>query len=273
MEDVMRRLPLSLIVVVLTAAFVFVTPSAAQGQVSFPQKMAAVGDSITTATDVAWCCVNPSGGNPQYSWSTGTDPAVSSHYQRLLTASGGAPLATLNAAVPGADSSDLKGQFAQAAAFGADYVTVLIGGNDVCWNPTPLGVFRQRVRSAFADYFSAAPNSKVFVASIPNIYRLWNTLHTNLVAQLTWNAFDICPEMLSASTTEAQRQKLLQLEVSFNDVLAATCAQYAGCRWDGYATFNYRFTANDISTVDYFHPSITGQNSLAVVTWNASYWA
>jgi lysophospholipase L1-like esterase len=271
-ENAMRRSALGFVAVVLTATFALVTPGPADSQVAFPQKMVAVGDSITAATDVAWCCVDPSGRNPQYSWSTGTEPAVDSQAQRLVAASGGAPLATWNAAVPGADSSDLRSQFGQALAFGADYVTVLIGGNDLCWNPTPLGVFRQRVRSAFADYFAAAPNSRVFVSSIPNIYRLWSTLHTNLWAQLTWNVFDICPEMLSASTTEAQRQKLLQLETSFNDVLASTCAQYAGCRWDGYATFNYNFTASDISTVDYFHPSIQGQNTLATITWNASYW-
>ena len=266
------RFGLIVVVAVLAAAFMLVTPGAADGQVSFPQKMAAVGDSITTATDVDWCCVNPDGRNPQYSWSTGTDPSVFSHYQRLLAASSGAPLTTLNAAVPGADSSDLRTQLGQAAGFGAEYVTVLMGGNDVCWNPTPLGVFRQRVKAAFADYFAAAPNSQVFVSSIPNIYRLWSTLHTNFWAQLTWNVFDICPEMLSSSTTEAQRQKLLQLEQSFNDVLASTCAQYTGCRWDGYATFNCNFTAGDISPVDYFHPSVQGQNTLARVTWNASYW-
>jgi lysophospholipase L1-like esterase len=268
----MRRPTFGLVMVaaVVSFALALVAPGVAQSQASFPQTMVAVGDSITTATDVDWCCVNPNGGNPQFSWSTGTDPSVDSHYQRLVGASGGAPLTTVNAAVPGADSSDLRTQLREAA--GADYVTVLIGGNDVCWNPTPLGVFRQRVKPAFAEYFAAAPNSKMFVSSIPNIYRLWSTLHTNLRAQLTWNAFNICPEMLSASVTDAQRQKLLQLEESFNDVLASTCAQYTGCRWDRYATFNYNFTASDISTVDYFHPSIQGQNTLAAVTWNASYW-
>jgi lysophospholipase L1-like esterase len=186
--------------------------------------------------------------------------------------SGGAPLAALNSAAPGADSGDLSSQLAQAAAFGADYVTILVGGNDLCWNPTPLGVFRQRVKSAFADYFAAAPSARVFVSSIPNIYNLWSTLRFNLLAQLTWNIFNICPEMLSASATEAQRQHLLKLEQSFNEVLASTCARYANCRWDNYATFNYDFTASDISTVDYYHPSISGQNNLAMITWNASYW-
>jgi len=269
----MRRLTMVLVTLLVTLALTILSPSPAPAQVALPQRMAAVGDSITAATDVAWCCVNPNGTNPQYSWSTGTDPAVASHYQRLVAANGGIPIAAMNGAVPGADSSDLDGQLGQAVSYHADYVTVLMGGNDVCWNPTPVGVFRQRVKAAFAHYFAAAPNSRMFVSSIPNIYRLWSTMRTNVVAQLTWNAFNICPEMLSASATEAQRQKLLQLEQSFNDVLAATCAQYSRCRWDNYATFNYNFTASDISTVDYFHPSIAGQHNLAAVTWSASYWA
>jgi lysophospholipase L1-like esterase len=237
-----------------------------------PARMAAVGDSITTATDVDWCCVNPNGGNPQYSWSTGTDPAVASHYVRVLAANGGAPVATLNVARPGADSGDLAAQFAQAAAFAPDYVTVLMGGNDLCWNPTPTAVFRQRVKAAFAQFFSAAPNTSVFVSSIPNIYQLWSIEHDNALARLVWTVFDICPEMLGPNVTESQRQQLLALEVTFNDILASTCGKYANCRWDGNATFNYQFTTADISTVDYFHPSITGQHDLAAVTWGASFW-
>jgi len=269
----MRRAAMVLVTFALTLTSAFISPEPASAQVALPQRMTAVGDSITAATDVGWCCVNPNGSNPQYSWSTGTDPSVTSHYRRLVAINGGAPIAALNAAVPGADSSDLRSQLGRAVTYGADYVTVLIGGNDICWNPTPLGVFRQRVKAAFGDYFAAAPNSRVFISSIPNIYRLWSTMRTNPLAQLTWNAFNVCPEMLSASATEAQRQKLLQLEQSFNDVLASTCSQYSQCRWDGYATFNYNFASSDISTVDYFHPSITGQNNLATVTWNASYWA
>jgi lysophospholipase L1-like esterase len=254
-----------------------VLPAAAASP-PLPTRMVAIGDSITTATDVAWCCVNPNGANPQYSWSTGTETAVNSHYLRLVAANGGA-LDAVNVAQPGADSSDLAAQFAAASSFfaqtpatGGDYVTVLMGGNDICWNPTPVGEFRQRVTAAFSQFFTASPNASVFVSSIPNIYQLWNVLHTNLAARLTWTAFDICPEMLGNAVTESQRLKLLRLEQTFNGVLATTCRQYTNCRWDNNATFNYQFTAADISTVDYFHPSITGQANLAGVTWNASYW-
>jgi lysophospholipase L1-like esterase len=239
----------------------------------FPSRMVAVGDSITTATDVGWCCVNPNGGNPQYSWSTGTTAAVNSHALRVLAANGGAPVATLNVARPGADSGALSQQLAQASAFSPDYVTVLMGANDLCWNPTtPTSVFQQRVTTAFAQFFSASPNAHVFVSSIPNLYQLWNVLHNNLSARLTWTLFNICPEMLANSLTQTQRLQLLSLEQTFNGILATTCNQYANCRWDNNATFNYQFTTADISTVDYFHPSATGQCDLAAVTWNASYW-
>jgi lysophospholipase L1-like esterase len=268
----MRRLTGLFSILIVGALVAFAEPSTASARTPIPTRVAAVGDSITTATDVAWCCVDPHGANPQYSWSTGTDPAVYSQYQRLFALHGRPPTAALNAAFPGADSSDLAGQFSQVAAFRADYTTVLMGGNDICWNPTPLDVFRQRVEAAFTSYFAAAPDAHVFVSSIPNIYHLWSVLRTNPFAQLTWNAFNICPEMLSATATEEQRQALLQLEENFNDVLASTCGHYTGCRWDEYATFNYPFDPSDVSTVDYFHPSIKGQNTLASITWAASYW-
>ena len=61
-------------------------------------------------------------------------------------------------------------------------------------------------------------------------------------------------------------------EAQFNTALAEVCASLARCRWDGGATFGYAFTAKDVSTVDYFHPSVTGQASLAGVSWPAGYW-
>src|SRR5215207_107697 len=99
----MRRLTVVLVTLLVTVALALLSSSPAPAQVALPQRMAAVGDSITAATDVAWCCVNPNGSNPQYSWSTGTDPAVASHYQRLVAANGGISIPAINAAVPGAD--------------------------------------------------------------------------------------------------------------------------------------------------------------------------
>jgi len=33
------------------------------------------------------------------------------------------------------------------------------------------------------------------------------------------------------------------------------------------------FSASQVSTLDYFHPSLSGQAALARVTWAASWWS
>jgi hypothetical protein len=112
----------------------------------------------------------------------------------------------------------------------------------------------------------------VFVASIPNIFQLWNTMHTNLVAEATWTLARICQSMLAPLNTAAQRQQVVDQELADNAVLASVCRSHPNCRWDNNAVFNVQFPASDVSTVDYFHPSLAGQKALAAVTWAAGYW-
>jgi hypothetical protein len=56
-------------------------------------------------------------------------------------------------------------------------------------------------------------------------------------------------------------------------VLTKRCAQVATCRFDGYAVFDYAFTKSQVSKLDYFHPSLSGQAALASATWGRSWWA
>lgn len=70
--------------------------------------------------------------------------------------------------------------------------------------------------------------------------------------------------MLSPTNTEQDRQAVLEREQAFNDVLAAVCIQYAICRFDDYAVFNYAFSVSHVSTLD-FHPSLAGQACLSDV--------
>jgi hypothetical protein len=78
--------------------------------------------------------------------------------------------------------------------------------------------------------------------------------------------------MLASTNTTAQRDAVSAREAEFNKALAELCASLARCRWDGGAAFGYAFTTRDVSTIDHFHPSVTGQASLARVSWGASYW-
>jgi hypothetical protein len=66
---------------------------------------------------------------------------------------------------------------------------------------------------------------------------------------------------------------VVEREVAFNGILATVCAEYARCRWDDKAVYNYQFSASKVSTLDYFHPSLSGQATLASVTWDKSWWA
>jgi hypothetical protein len=56
-------------------------------------------------------------------------------------------------------------------------------------------------------------------------------------------------------------------------VLAEVCRQYAMCRFDDYAVFSYPFSASHVSRLDYFHPNLAGQATLASLTWQRSWWA
>jgi hypothetical protein len=87
------------------------------------------------------------------------------------------------------------------------------------------------------------------------------------------SAWPICRLVRPAATsTRTSASRRVAREKAFNQILADVCAQYPRCRWDGGAVYNYQFTASQVSTLDFFHPSLSGQAALARVTWAASWW-
>ncbi len=251
-----------------------VAPTASASATPLPYSIAAAGDSMTTAFDVAWCCALDN--SPGASWSTGDGGQVNSQYQHLLALNPAIRGHATNLAQFGARMAQLDGQVKQAAALNVDYLTVLIGANDICGpvasQPTSVIDFQNQYARALSDFFTADPHALVFVASIPNLYQLWQTLHGNHYASLAWQSFNICPALLATATTDALRQQALSQEEDYNAILQSLCSTYANCRFDQLAVFDNQFGATDASEVDYFHPSIAGQNKLAAVTWQASFW-
>ena len=272
-----RRFTVHSIVATLVVALTVLLPSTVSAA-SYPRVMASTGDSITRAFNTGFW---PFTDNPAASWSTGTDSRVNSHYQRLRAARPSRELTAYNDARSGARMSDLNSQMGRAVSQGADYVTVLMGANDVCTSSegsmTSVQGFRTQFTAAMNTVTTGRPRAKVYVVSIPDVHHLWEILHTNYWARLTWNTFDICQSMLANPDSFEQadvdrRARVKQRTVEFNTVLAQVCAQYAQCRFDGNAAFNTQFTSADVSTRDYFHPSIAGEAKLASVSWNAGYW-
>jgi lysophospholipase L1-like esterase len=241
--------------------------------------MAAVGDSITQAAST--------GGSlgvdyPQNSWSTGTSASVNSHYSRLLAF--GAPIsgASHNLSVSGAKVADLNAQMQAVVALptGPDYVTVLIGGNDVCTDTvaemTSVVTFRAQLDAAMATLEAGSPETNVYVVSIPDVYQLWSLFKGDFWARFVWSVGDICQSLLASPTSTQQvdvqrRQQVRQRNIDFNAQLAEACAAYGShCHFDGNAVFNTQFAKSDVSG-DYFHPSVAGQAKLASVSWAAGY--
>jgi lysophospholipase L1-like esterase len=265
---------LALALATALGASVATSGPAASADVPLPSSMASTGDSITRAYDVSWAYFLSDA--PAYSWSTGTRSAVNSHYSRIRARNPAIAGRAWNEARSGARMADLAGQLTAAAGHDPDYVTVLMGANDACTSTisgmTPTATFTEQFRTALAGFSAARPDAEVFVASIPNLYQLWSVLRRDLAAQSTWAAFEICPSMLSLRNTESQRQQVLTRVREFNAALAAVCAQFPRCRYDGGATFSFRFGAAHVSKVDYFHPSVSGEAALASTTWAASFW-
>jgi lysophospholipase L1-like esterase len=104
-------------------------------------------------------------------------------------------------------------QAAAAAGQGAQYVTVLLGANDLCTGSTATMTSVADFRSQFTQTLQALPGTThVFVSTIPNIYQLWLVLHTNAVARYVWQTAHICSSMLASTNTETQRQAVVTRE-------------------------------------------------------------
>jgi len=271
-----RRLQVFLLALV---ALALLAPAAVAARVTYPKSIAATGNSLTRAAGTG---LLPWTDNPAGSWSTGTDASVNSHYLRLLALNPKIRGKNYNDARSGARMGELASQMDAVVAQRADYVTVEFGGNDICATSesamTSVSDYRAQFRAGLDRVTTGQPNVKVFVASVPNIYHLWQLYHDDLFAQIAWGTFGVCQTMLANPTSTAQsdvdrRARVQQRIVDYNAALTDVCALYRQCLFDGNAAFDAQFTKADVGHFDYFHPSLTGQAAFAAGTWAVGYWA
>ncbi|MFJ8330889.1 SGNH/GDSL hydrolase family protein [Streptomyces sp. NPDC094437] len=235
-----------------------------------PGSVAAVGDSITRGFDA--CTVLSD--CPEVSWATGSSPEVDSLAVRLLGRAGAAKR-SWNYAVTGARMADLPGQMDAVVGQRPRLVTVMIGANDACRSSTsamtPVADFRADFEDALALLREALPKTQVYVASVPDLKRLWSQGRTNPLGKEVWK-LGICPSMLGdADAVDAaavrRRETVEQRVEEYNEVLAEVCAKDRRCRSDGGAVHAYRFGTGSLSHWDWFHPSVSGQARLAEIAY------
>ncbi|MET8230768.1 GDSL-type esterase/lipase family protein [Micromonospora sp. NPDC005298] len=240
-----------------------------------PGGIAALGDSISTG--FASCLVLTS--CERNSWSTGDGLRVRSHYRRLLDQDPEIRGRAYNHARPGARADALEGQAKAAVRDRADYVTVLIGANDVCRGGvdamTPVAEFRADVDRGLRALRTGRPKARVLVVSIPDLYRLWEVGHGDSRAVRAWRR-GVCPALLANATSTAPADRTRRSAVrdridAYNDELVKACRAYGSrCRHDGGAVHGVRFTLDMLNPLDWFHPNVSGQGRLAEVTWRSS---
>jgi lysophospholipase L1-like esterase len=252
------------------------TQPAAPRPPTYPSSMDALGTSTTrgynTDCPTAWIDC------PDNSWATGTNAAVNSIYLRLLALNPRLRNNNANDAVSGSMMADLEQQARNAVRRKVELVTIAMGTNDACGGRagamTEISAFRTDFTSAMDTLTSGLPKASIRVVSIPNVYRLWELFHADPNAVKAWRASHFCDTLLADPTSSAKadidrRAAVRARVVDFNTVLAQVCAAYPRCRSDAQAAFHASVSTADVSTNDYWHPSIAGQFVTAKVVWDA----
>ncbi|MGA3056779.1 MAG: SGNH/GDSL hydrolase family protein [Candidatus Limnocylindrales bacterium] len=266
------------------------TPTPAPTLPQLPALLGAIGDSYSQAFNVAAAYPRD---HPQFSWVIGTakNDGVFSLAERF-SALGRAPV-LVDAATSGRMMNDAPRQArAVVAAAGklssgqTAYVTFELGTNDLCVDSmTDPSAFEADLRSAVSILRAGLPaGSRILMMSVPDFshFRDITQLDPKAKAFLAIpRVSNNCPPFLgeNGTTTLDQAETYLRLyDASLTrvcDEIAATDAPTGKlyCTSSQSRLSLSDFTVADLSTVDYFHPSIRGQAKIADAAWAADIWS
>ncbi len=295
---------------------------------SFPESMAALGDSISAGALARYSRTDAK--NPlidlailfklagvfmsknvrfiedrNFTWTLGMDSKLRmiSHARRLSFMKGH-KINTYNAAVSGNESADLQDQFDRLLKWSyknnngkfPDYVTILIGANDICADSTEQminpGVFENNVDTIIKEIHEENPNTKVLISSLPNIESLRNVAKDSPLmgrgpfssCQDFWKRASACGT-LTLLDDPYERSKVSLRVKEYNHILQKLAGVADGISIQnsdnnvqsnpnvkfGSKVYDVQFTPNDLS-LDCFHPNPNGQNLISENSWKSSWW-
>ena len=251
----MKHAATSTLLAVLAALAVGLAVAAgASAARSVPSSIAALGASANTGFATAGAFDEA----PANSWVTGTNRAVRSIYMRLRELNSAIAGHAYNYAEPGTGISELADQ-ARHVPRGSELVTIGTGVNEACESRTTPAAFRAQFERALRVVEARAPRARVVVLSIFDVLAMWDAVKALPTASSSRN--------LCISATDNHRPELARTIRKLNRQLASVCARHPNCRYDGGAVYRLRWRRQDISTVDYFHPSLSGQRNIAAAMW------
>lgn len=234
--------------------------------------MGAVGDSITRGFN--------SGGilaHPENSWAVGRGHHEDfiSHRQRLTDL--GYKVVVRDASLSGAKSGNLKRQVRKLRKMKRlDYVTFLMGANDVCsWSAdhaSQLALYESRIREAVDSLIEHSPDVKILMLAIPDMMNLW-ALGVNSNCQKKWNMIGFCKNLLAESVTDLERKYFGERLSDANHALRRVSSDYPENIRLVQSTGEIQFELAHVSPIDCFHPSVSGQGLLSEESWQEGWFA
>ena len=111
--------------------------------------------------------------------------------------------------------------------------------------------------------------TEIFVASIPNLKQLYDVNKRKRERATSRGPCSGVPvDAREPVEHQARRHRATRRGADpgrreYNNALRPLCGATAKCRFDNFAVANLAFGKADISTRDYFHPSLAGQATLA----------
>jgi len=255
-----------------------------------PSLLAAIGDSYSQGYSVS-----PAyrGDHIGFSWVIGQTrkDGVLSLYERFR-AVGGSPV-IVDAATSGKKMNDaprqanlVVGAAAKLKPGQTAYVTFELGTNDLCDDPkTDPAVFQQNLATAVATLRAGLPSgSRILMLPVPDFGHFRDITQADPVARanlaLPQNSNRCAPYLGDNSpSTLAQADDYL---ARYDATLEDACREIAAsdgpsgkldCTYDAARLGDADFRIADLSTVDFFHPSLSGQAKMAADAWAADAWA
>jgi lysophospholipase L1-like esterase len=232
--------------------------------------MGALGDSITTGFNSYHFLSDKKG-----SWSTGNNktPDFESHkmkIEKLIERS----VEAHNMAVPAVKSKNLIKQVKKLlrVAPKPDYVTILIGANDICsWKSEyqeDLEKYKDNVTYAVKKIIDANAHAKILLVPLPNMVRLYELGKDKRKCQMVWALTQLCRPLFKKDVTDNERDQFAERVKGINSKLKEISELYPSNAFFYEVLEEVNFDEKHVSEIDCFHPSAYGQKMIAEYTFN-----
>lgn len=231
----------------------------------------------------------------QVAWATGLDPSyrVISHARRLAYLN--PELRIYNAAVSGAVAKNvLQSQVEELSRWSRkvnrqdmpDYVTLMIGGNDLCRNRvdqmTSPSEYQEQIEDIVDRVLAHSPQTRLLVSTTPKVSDLkqfsrnWVTGFGVLKnCQKVWNLHKFCQTVTDSTQSAEDRRRVQERMATYHQILRDVVNRRRRVYGDRIRLsdklYNYEFTKNDLA-VDCFHPNFTAHQKIADFSFVDNWW-